>query len=126
MFIPSLMKACREGKPFAMTSGEQTRDFLYVDDAVDALIALSKADDAVRKVVNVGTGAECTVRHVAERAAHLWGSGADLRIGAIASRPGEASRYVCAIDRMKALTGWQPRVGLDEGLARTIAWWRGR
>lgn len=124
MFIPSLMKACSERQSFPMTSGEQTRDFIYVEDAVDGLIALSKSEGAMRKLVNVGTGVECTVRHVAERAAHLWGSAADLRIGAIASRPGEASRYVCAIDRVKALTGWQPRVGLDEGLSRTISWWR--
>ena len=126
MFIPSLMKACSEGKPFSMTSGEQTRDFLYVDDAVEALLALSRSDDAAGKVVNVGSGIERTVREAAELAARLWGPAADLRIGAIPSRPGEASRYVCAIDQIHELTGWRPRVSLDEGLARTIAWWRER
>jgi nucleoside-diphosphate-sugar epimerase len=124
MFIPSLMQACARGQPFAMSSGEQTRDFLYVDDAVRGLIALADSDAAIRQVVNVGSAREITVRQVAEQVAQLAGNSARLQIGAIASRPGEASRYGCAIDKMQALTGWQPQVDLPEGLARTLAWWR--
>ncbi len=126
MFIPSLLEACAEHRPFAMTTGEQTRDFLYVEDAVRGLLALADTEAAIRQVVNVGSGVECTVREVAEQAARLAGRAADLRIGAIASRPGEASRYVCVIDKIKTMTGWQPQVGLDEGLARTLEWWRER
>ena len=65
-------------------------------------------------------------RDVAQVVARLAGPGVDLRIGAIASRPGEASRYVCAIDKVKRLTGWEPRVALEEGLGRTLQWWRER
>ena len=126
MFIPSLLAACAERRAFAMTRGEQTRDFVYVDDAVQALLALADTEAAMQQVVNVGTGVESTVRYVAEQAASLSGQGADIRIGAISSRPGEASRYVCAIDKIKALTGWEPRVGLAEGLTQTLAWWRQR
>lgn len=124
MFIPSLLSACAAGRPFAMSSGEQTRDFLYVDDAVRALLALADTPAAMHQVVNVGSAVECTVREVAELAARLSGNSANLRMGAIPSRPGEASRYVCAIDRIRGLTGWQPAVGLEDGLARTLAWWR--
>lgn len=126
MFIPSLLEACVAQRPFAMTTGEQTRDFLYVEDAVRAMLALAETEAAMRQVVNVGTGVEHTVRHVAEQAARLSGQGANLRVGAIASRPGEASRYVCAIDKVTSLTGWRPQVGLEEGLARTLEWWRQR
>lgn len=124
MFIPSMLAACARHKPFAMTRGEQTRDFLYVDDAVRALVALVQVDRAMGQVVNVASGIERTVRDVAEQAARLCGKDADLRIGAIASRPGEATRYVCSIDKVQELTGWRPRVSLEEGLARTLAWWR--
>ena len=126
MFIPSLLAACAEHRPFAMTQGEQTRDFLYVEDAMRALLALADTEAAMQQVVNVGTGVECTVRQVAEQAARLSGQGADIRVGAIPSRPGEASRYVCAIDKMRSLTGWQPQVGLEEGLAKTLEWWQQR
>lgn len=126
MFIPSLLRACAERRPFGMTTGEQTRDFLYVDDAVRGLVALSGCAGAMGRVVNVASGEELTVRHVAELAARLAGEGADLRVGEVASRPGEASRYVCAIDTMRSLTGWGPEVGIEEGLARTIGWWRER
>lgn len=126
MFVPSLLRACASRRPFEMTTGEQTRDFLYVEDAVRGLLALAGAPDAMGQVVNVGSGVERTVRDVAEMAARLCGEGADLRVGAIASRPGEASRYACAIDRIGALTGWRPEVTLEEGLSRTLRWWRER
>jgi nucleoside-diphosphate-sugar epimerase len=126
MFIPSLMAACTEGRPFAMSSGEQTRDFLYIDDAVRALIALADTEAAMHQVVNVGSSLEVTVREVAEQAARLAGNSGNLRIGAIASRPGEATRYVCAIGKIRKLTGWQPQVPMSEGLARTLEWWRQR
>jgi len=124
MFIPSLFQAGVAGRPFAMSSGEQTRDFLYVADAVSALLALAACDAAQRQVVNVGSGAECSVRRVAEVAQQQLGPRAELRIGAVASRPGEADRYVCAIDTVRSLTGWRPQVGLEDGLARTLAWWQ--
>jgi UDP-glucose 4-epimerase len=126
MFIPSLLEACAARRPFAMTTGEQTRDFLYVEDAVRALLALADTEAATQELVNVGTGVERTVRQVAEQAAQLSGHGTDLRIGAIPSRPGEASRYACAIDKIQSLTGWQPTIDLEEGLARTLEWWRQR
>jgi nucleoside-diphosphate-sugar epimerase len=124
MFIPSLFAAATAGRPFEMTRGEQTRDFLYVDDAVDALLALARCDAARGQVVNVGSGVETPVRQVAEQAVRLMGEGVDLRIGAIPSRPGEADRYLCSIERITALTGWRPTVDLAQGLARTLDWWR--
>lgn len=126
MFIPSLLQACATGRPFAMSSGEQTRDFLYVSDAVRALILLADCDAARHQVVNVGTAVECTVRQVAEQVARLAGNRAKLDIGAIVSRPGEASRYVCATGKIQALTGWQPQVDLAQGLAHALAWWTSR
>lgn len=126
MFIPSMLSACVEGRPFAMTQGEQTRDFLYVEDAVRALLALADTESAMRQVVNVGSGIECSVRQVAEHVARLLGAEADIRFGAIPSRPGEADRYVCAIDKIRSLTGWEPRMGLEDGLAKTLEWWRQR
>ena len=88
--------------------------------------ALADTPAAMGQVVNVGTGVEVMVRDVAQQAAHLAGSSALLKIGAIASRPGEASRYVCAIDKMQALTGWRPTTDLTQGLTRTLQWWRGQ
>ena len=126
MFIPSMMQACATGKPFAMSSGEQTRDFLYVADAVRGLLALAGTPAAAGQVVNLGSATEVTVRRVAEQIAQLAGNSARLQIGALASRPGEASRYACSIDKMRALTGWQPEVDLADGLSRTLQWWRER
>jgi nucleoside-diphosphate-sugar epimerase len=57
MFVPSLLAACVARRPFAMTDGRQTRDFLYVEDAVEALLALAETPAAMGQIVNVGSGA---------------------------------------------------------------------
>jgi nucleoside-diphosphate-sugar epimerase len=109
-----------------MTRGDQTRDFVYVTDAVAALIALGDCEAAFGQIVNVGSGVESLIKEVAQQAVNLTDAGIELRLGAIPTRPGEAKRYVCSIEKVRSLTGWEPQTGLGEGLGRTLAWWRRR
>ena len=123
-FIPELMRACTSGQLFPMTRGDQTRDFVYVADAVEALMALADCEPAFGQVVNVGSGVESLIKEVAQQAVNLADASIELRLGAMPTRPGEAKRYVCSIEKVRSLTGWEPQTGLGEGLARTMAWWR--
>lgn len=124
MFIPSLIRACLDGQTFHMTLGEQTRDFVYVEDAVAALIALAECREARGQVVNVGTGVEHTLKDVAQQSLELSGAKIRLQMGTLSPRSGEANRYVCSVEKIRRLTGWQPKVDIREGLAGTINWWR--
>lgn len=120
MLIPSLMEAFVRGEPFAMTEGEQTRDFVYVDDVVDAMVAAAVADGAAGEIFNVCSGEEHPIREVAEEAARVAGAADDaLRIGALPYRQNEVWRLVGSNDKACRVLGWSPRVRLEDGLRRT-------
>jgi UDP-glucose 4-epimerase len=120
MMVPALMHALAHGEAFPMTAGEQTRDFVHVDDVVDALVAAAVADGAAGQVFNVCSGAEHSIREVAEMVARLAGAAADaLRIGALPYRQNEVWRLVGSNDKARSMLDWSPRVRLEDGLRRT-------
>jgi UDP-glucose 4-epimerase len=106
--------------PTIFGDGEQTRDFVYVDDAVHAF-ALA-ADRGPGAVVNVGTGLETSVNRLYQLLARATGFRGAPRYGP--AREGEVRR--CALDVQLAaeVLGWRPWTVLDEGLRATVAWWR--
>jgi len=125
MFIPSLIRHCLGGRDFPMTEGNQTREFTYVEDIVAAYILAAQCPRAAGEVVNIGSGVEYKIRDVAERIVNKMGSPIRLLIGALPKRPGETEHFFCSNKKAKELLGWSPKVALDEGLERTIKWYRG-
>ena len=123
MFIPSLIRALLTGERFPMTLGQQTRDFVYVDDVVDGLVRGVAAPESHAAVLHLSSGIAVPVRDVALRAAAIIGAHARslLDIGAISARPGEALAYWAENTRTRDALGWSPTVALDDGLRRTIA-----
>ena len=103
--------------------GSASRSWLYVDDFVDALLALAAAPDAWGRTYNVGRADDrVSTRALAERIVELAGAG-ELRF---VPHPGQDVRERWPrTERIRAATGWGPAVDLDEGLRRTLAFWRG-
>jgi len=102
--------------------GLVVRDFIYIDDVVDAL-QLAAEDRSRDRVLNIGSGqgrSLLDVIAVMERALDR-----PLKINWKPGRPFDVLRSVVAIDRATAALGWEPKVDFGEGLQRTIAWWRG-
>jgi nucleoside-diphosphate-sugar epimerase len=124
--VPTLIRQCLAGRDFDMTSGEQGRDYLYVADAVEALVRATAAPAAVGEVINVGSGVEVPVRAVAEAIVRLTGAGIRLRVGAVCRRDSEIEHLVCDPAKARRLLGWEAVTDLGDGLTRTIAWYRGR
>ena len=100
--------------------GTQTRDFAYVGDVVEAFVAAR--DAGTGELVNVGSGSEVSIGELHSRLARLTGSAHEAVHGD--ARPGELDRI--AVDPAKAseVLGWRPTTSLDEGLERTVAWFR--
>jgi nucleoside-diphosphate-sugar epimerase len=124
MFIPSLAMALASGRTFGMTKGEQIRDFIFVEDLVEAIVMAAIASKRVEgKVMNIGSGTPVRIREVALMVADLLGPDAYklLRIGELPYRPYEVMNYSLLIDRAADVLGWYPMTTLEEGLKRTLA-----
>ena len=102
--------------------GSPTREFLHVDDAAEAVVLAAERYDAPEPV-NVGTGSEIAIRDLAEKIARLTGFSG--RIGWDFSKPNGQMRRRLDTARAREAFGFTARVPLDEGLAQTVAWWRG-
>ena len=106
--------------PRIFGDGEQIRDYLYVDDVVEAnLLALERGSG---EIVNLGTGVGTSVNQIFRALRDLIGfQGEPIHEP---ERPGEIRRIVLDASRARRVLGWEPRVSFAEGLARTVAWSR--
>jgi UDP-glucuronate decarboxylase len=100
--------------------GHQTRSFCHVDDMVDGLCRLMEAQ--VQEPVNLGNPEEISMLALARRVVQLAGSASPIRH--LPAQPDDPARRCPDIGRARAMLGWAPTVGLDAGLAGTIAWFR--
>ena len=101
--------------------GEQTRDYVYVEDVADA-VARGIAYPDVSGVLNIGTGVATSVNELHRRLGRIAGVARAPRHGP--ARPGEQRRSVLDATRAKTQLGWTAATPLDEGLQRTVAWFR--
>lgn len=117
-----------EGKPIPVFgTGRILRDFLYVDDCVEALLAVAVEPGAVGEIVNVGNDRASTFLEVAETLREILPETkivfTEFSPERKAQEPGD---FVSDIAKIRRLTGWEPRVGLREGLERTVDFYRDR
>jgi nucleoside-diphosphate-sugar epimerase len=130
-FITRAIIAClNNAESLPLTPGEQKRDFIYVEDAVEALVTLVKhytslhSDTTVPyQRYSVGSGMAITIREVMQLIRRLSGSHTQLAFGAVTYRPHEVMFSQADLTKMRAL-GWSPRFSLEDGLKRTVEWWR--
>lgn len=118
--IPAAIRAALSGEDLAMTPGEQERDFIYVQDVVDAMLATAEAPGIEGTSLDLGTGTGHAIRHVVERIWKLTDAKGQVRSGALSYRSGEAMHLVADADRTAQLTGWRATTPLEEGLHATI------
>jgi GDP-L-fucose synthase len=109
------------GEVLLWGDGTPTREFLYVEDAAEAiLLACEKLDSSAP--VNLGSGREIGIRALAELIASLIGYRG--RFVFDSSKPNGQPRRVLDVSRARELLGWQSRTSLEDGLRRTIGWWQ--
>jgi nucleoside-diphosphate-sugar epimerase len=119
--IPSLIAELRAGKTPALTSGVQKWDFLYVDDAADAIVAVAESPSA-GGIFNLGSGAAPPLCETITLLRDLVSPHAALGFGQVPYRPDQVMHLEADIERLTCLTGWRPRVALRVGLKRTVDW----
>jgi len=131
--LPALMRrlheAKQEGRPSVTVwgTGRAMREFLHVDDMARASVFVMELDDSVYAAntrpdlshINVGTGADCTIRALAEALARVIGYAGRLEFDA--TKPDGTPRKLMDVSRLRAM-GWQPEIGLEQGLEQTYGW----
>jgi len=105
--------------PTVFGTGDQTRDFIYVDDIVSAFVAAGRTEGR-GELINVGTGVETSVNHLVAFMNRI--TQRDVVPTRAPARPGELDRSVLRITRANELLGWIPEVGIEDGLQRTWRW----
>lgn len=126
--VPEAVSAAIQGRaPVLRSDGSPERDFLYVEDATAAYLAIADGLDReeVRgEAFNAGGGRSHPVREVVELIARLADTGVEPEIRGSGNPEGEIDRQYVDPSKLGELVGWTPRVDLEEGLQRTIDWYR--
>jgi UDP-glucose 4-epimerase len=113
-----LRQAKTGGSLVIFGAGTQTRDFVYVDDVVDALVATATATDVNRAVINIGSGQEVSINDLAAQVAVA--TGREVNVLHNLEQPSGVSRLVADVSLARQLLGWTPSTGLDQGLRLTL------
>ncbi|MDP8971482.1 MAG: NAD-dependent epimerase/dehydratase family protein [Actinomycetota bacterium] len=117
--IPKYILRALAGRPLLVHGdGTQTRDFMYVEDTARWLVQLSLVKELTGEVINIGSGGETRILDLAHLVVDLTGSSSE--IVHVDPRPGDLPRLLADTAKVRALTGFELSVGLEEGLKRTI------
>jgi dTDP-glucose 4,6-dehydratase len=124
--VPRFVTQALQDRPLTIHGdGHASRDWLYVDDDAEAIEAVIAAplDNVAGEVLNVATGIDISVTDIADAVLEALGKPSSLKTF-VPERLGQVDRHIGSIDKMERLTGWRARTSFEEGLARTIAWYR--
>lgn len=119
-FITQAIKNLINNKDFDMTYGEQTRDFIFVEDLVKGLVELSNTNELKGDIVNISSGIEYKLNEIVEVIKELCNSNSTILFGKVPYRQGEIMSYSCSNEKIKKMTKWRPEISICEGLEKTI------
>jgi len=124
-FVSACIRAASSGMPFDMTPGEQTRDWIYVQDVVEGLLAAAQEPAAIGETFNLCTGRETSLFEVAQIvvqqvASHKGSSPVAINRGALAYRPAEIWRLIGSPARARDILGWTAATSIEQGIRQTV------
>jgi nucleoside-diphosphate-sugar epimerase len=121
--VPNFVKQALDGEELTIYGdGSQTRSFCYVDDLVEGIVRCAASDKTRGNVVNLGNPEEHTIRQFAEIVCRI--AGVPLKTKTMPLPPDDPTRRCPDISRARELLAWQPSVALEDGLRRTITYFR--
>jgi nucleoside-diphosphate-sugar epimerase len=120
--VPTLLRRCLAGEPLELVSPDVARDFVYVDDVVDAYLRIERLADLSGEIINIGTGVQSRLQDVVQEVLQATGACVECRWGAMSPRIWDAQAWVADCSKARRLLGWQASTSLKEGIARTLAW----
>lgn len=124
--IPNFFMLALHGKPLVITgTGYETRDFTFMDDVVRGTVLTATSDTSIGHIYNIGSGKATEILHLAKLINKITGNKGGIKFAGL--RKWDAiQRRVSDIRKSRTQLGYKPAVGLEEGLARTWAWFKER
>jgi len=110
--------------PIIFGDGLQTRDYVYIEDIVDAYDAILNSRSFPTEPINFGTGKEITILDLANKVIDLCGKKGSILPVHVEGRPGEVKRLISDVTKAKQKLGWEAKIDIDQGLKRFIDWYR--
>jgi dTDP-glucose 4,6-dehydratase len=124
--VPRFITQALRDEPLTIHGdGHASRDWLFVEDDAEAIAAIIAAplENVAGEVLNVATGIDISVDDVATQVLDALGKPASLK-RYVDERLGQVDRHIGTTDKMERLTGWRARTSFDDGLERTVRWYR--
>jgi nucleoside-diphosphate-sugar epimerase len=106
-----------------MTEGNQLRDFIYIDDLIDAIFKCIDLDRLKGQIINIASGISIKLKDLAFQVAENTNSFENLKIGEIPYRNSEIMDYKVDISKAATLLKWSPKTSLGDGLVKTISFY---
>ena len=121
--VPYVITSLLRGAPPELASGRRQVDWIYVDDVIEGMVSAATASGVEGATIDLGSGRLVTIREMVEAIARAIRPDVLPRFGAVPDRPVEATR-IADPSTAQRLMGWEPRTSIDDGIARTVAWYR--
>jgi dTDP-glucose 4,6-dehydratase len=124
--IPRFVTQALQDEPLTIHGdGHASRDWLYVDDDAEAIEAIIEADldGLAGEVVNIATGVDISIAEIADLVLAMLDKPESLK-SHVPERPGQVDRHIGSTEKAEKLLGWRAQTPFEDGLARTVAWYR--
>lgn len=118
-FIPNIIEGCKKNRNFPCSEGKQSRDFLFIDDAINAIIQSLILKKSKGEIINIGLGKATKIKNIILLIKNIIGKGHPL-FGKIKMRNDELKSIFPSIKKAKKILNWTPRVSLKKGILKSI------
>lgn len=123
--IPNIILSCMKDKEILLPPGEQTRDFLFVEDLANGITDIAVARGVDGEIINLGSGKETSFKEAVLLIHKLVENEVnDLKFGAAPYRKNEIMRSLLDINKAKRIISWLPKTSLEDGLTKTVEWYK--
>lgn len=123
-FVPTLMNALFSNKKMSLVSPKTARDFIYINDIVDAYLKIDELKNNPGEYFNIGTGLQSTIKNFVETAIKITGKNIKLKWGSLENRNWDTDNWVADISKAKQLLNWAPKTNLEQGIKLTWNWFK--
>lgn len=122
--IPTVITNTLRRRPISMTSGKEVRDFIHVDDVIDAYYKVASCENVSGEIFNIGTGKETSIKQVLDMVFKLARKSVTVNSNLYKPRIWDTNHWVADISKAKEKLGWKPNYTLEKGLKKTIDWFQ--